>query len=97
MNMDDDVFADQTFGKIALQKLKKIGPLHPSFRLYEAGWLEQHPPFETMKVTGSRFRVALRGPREGQLCMKVPATDRTVYVTAAEMKAFEKKMRGAAL
>lgn len=86
MNMNEDVFADMTFGKLALQKL---APVDPNFRLYKAGWLGDPPARDVMEVTGAVFREALRGPNKGQLSIVVPDTSRTVYVTAQEMAAFE--------
>ncbi len=92
MSIEEHSLAAEIFGKVAL---KKLGTVHENFRLYKAGWLGARPPFEIMEVTGARFRVAQSGPREGQLCIKVPATERTVYITSKEMKALEKKLKGA--
>lgn len=82
MDMTVDVFADQSYGKIALQKL---APTDPNFRLYLAGWIENKPPFEVMEVKGAVFREAKRGPNKGKLSIMVPGTGRKVYVTSAEM------------
>lgn len=82
----DDVFADTTYGKLALEKLAPVGP---NFRLYCAGWLGDGTQRDVMDVTGAEFREAKRGPRKGQLCILIPGTKRTAYVTASEMTAAE--------
>lgn len=84
----EDVFADTTYGKIALEKLKPTGA---DFRLFFAGWLGKHGDSDVMEVKGAQFRESMRGQRKGQLCILVCGTERTAYVTAAEMKAFELK------
>ncbi len=87
----DDVFAKETYGKIALQK---IAPTDPNFRLYLAGWLETGGPpetWDTMEVVGAVFREITRGPRKGKLGAVVSGTMRKAYVTVAEMKAFDEK------
>ncbi len=85
MDMEHDVFAEQPYGKLALQKL---GAVPENFRLYYAGWLGKKPEdFTVMEVTGAQFRVAKRGPNKGKLSIMVPGTKRTTYVTKDEMKA----------
>lgn len=87
----DNPFAEETYGKIALEK---IGNVDPNFRLYEVGWLEtgSHPEtWDTMECKGALFRVSTRGPRKGQLCIMVPGSKRTAYVTKDEMKAYDEK------
>lgn len=81
----EDLFADTTFGKLALRKL---APTSPNFRLYSAGWLGDGNQRDVMDVTGAEFREAKQGPRNGELCIVVPGTTRTAYVTADEMAAF---------
>jgi hypothetical protein len=83
----EDLFADTTFGKVALAKIK---PTDPNFRLYFAGWLGDIATADTMKVTGAVFREAKRGPRKGELCIVVPGTKRVAYVTVAEMGAHDR-------
>lgn len=69
---------------------KKLGPVDPNFRVFCAGWLGDNPElWEIMEVTGAVFRAAQTGPRRGQMVIEVPRTRRTVYVTAAELKAAE--------
>lgn len=85
----DNPFAKEIYGQVALQK---IAPTDPNFILYEVGWLETgaHPStWDVMEVKGAIFREATRGPRKGKLCIVVPGSKRTAYVTRAEMKAFE--------
>ena len=83
-DMQKDVFADQSYGKVALQKLS---PVPENFRLYVAGWLGKTPAdFNVMEVSGAQFRTAKSGPNKGKLSMMVPGTKRTVHVTKSEMK-----------
>lgn len=84
--MKTDIFADLTYGKIAL---KKIAPTDANFRLYKAGWLGDYRQREIMEVTGAVFREALRGPNKGQLSIMVPNSQRSVHVTAREMDEFD--------
>lgn len=88
MDMRIDIFADCTFGKLALQK---IASSNQNFRLFEAGWLGSGSPEqrEVMKVTGAEFREALSGKNKGRLSIMIPHTSRSVYVTAREMDEFE--------
>ena len=86
MDMTEDIFADQSYGKIALQK---IAPTDPNFRLYKAGYLGKGNVRKVMEVTGAVFRHATRGPNKGKLSIMVPHTARTTHVTAAEMEAFD--------
>ena len=86
MDMEHDVFAEQPYGKLALQKM---GAVPENFRLYYAGWLGKKPEdFTVMEVTGAQFRVAKRGPNKGKLSIKIPGTQRKVRVTRAEMQEF---------
>lgn len=82
----EDLFADTTFGKLALRKL---APIAPNFRLYSAGWMGDGNQRDVMDVTGAEFREAKRGLRKGEPCIAVPGTTRTAYVTAAEMAAVD--------
>lgn len=84
MDMEDDIFAKQPYGKVALEKL---APVPENFRLYRAGWLGDKPEeFTVMEVIGAQFRAAKSGPNKGKLSIMVPGTKRTAYVTEAEMK-----------
>jgi hypothetical protein len=82
----EDLFADTPFGKVALAKLK---PTDPNFRLFFAGWLGDYETTDTMEVKGAVFREAKSGPRKGQPVILVRGTERTAYVTEAEMRAVE--------
>mgnify|MGYP007103403909 CR=1 FL=1 len=65
--MEVDVFAQQSYGKIALQKM---APVPDNFRLYSAGWLGDKPEdWSVMKVSGAQFRTAKSGPNKGKLSM----------------------------
>ncbi len=80
----DDLFKDTTYGKLALAKLQPTGN---NFMLYEAGWLGKNNERDVMEVIGATFREAKSGPRKGQVCILVPGTQRTTYVTAEEIRA----------
>lgn len=89
MDMSKDLFAEQSYGKIALQKIK---PSSPNFRLYSAGWVETGggpETWESMEVIGAEFREAKSGPNKGKLAVMVPNTRRKVHVHVSEMKAHE--------
>lgn len=91
----DNPFAKELFGRVAL---KKVGEVDPNFRFYECGWMEAgHPStWDTMELRGAVFREATRGPRKGKLCIPIPGTKRTVYVTRAEMDQLEREDAAAA-
>lgn len=82
MDVQDDIFANFDFGKIALIKL---APVAANFRLYEAGWIEDS---DVMKVTGADFRNATRGKNKGKLTIPIPNTRRSAYVTVREIREF---------
>lgn len=89
MDMQKDLFAEFSYGQIALDKIK---PANPNFRLYSAGWLETNggpETWEVMEVTGADFRPALSGKSKGKLTIMVPNTKRTVHVHVSEMKAYK--------
>lgn len=84
MVMETDIFAQQVFGKIALQKL---APVPENFRLYYAAWLGAKPDnIQVMKVVGAEFRAAKKGPNKGNLSILIKGTQRTTYVTNEELK-----------
>lgn len=84
----EDIFAEQSYGKVALAKMK---PQNPDFSLYFAGWLGDYNTTDTMEVRGAVFREAKSGPNKGKLVIKVPSSDMTAYVTVADMKSEEEK------
>jgi hypothetical protein len=89
MDMQIDIFAEQSYGKAAL---KKLAPVPENFRLYAAGWLGKKPEdWKTMKVTGAEFRAAKTGKNAGKLSILVKGSGRSVIVTKDEMCAFEKE------
>lgn len=90
-----DMMQEQPYAQIAL---KRMGAIPKNFLVYRAEWLgaEKDPKdWVEMKVTGAQFREAKRGPNKGELCIKVPHTDRVAYVTEAEIKIFEKNQKNA--
>lgn len=88
-DMEVDIFAEQPYGRAALQK---FGSVPVNFRLYQAGWLGKKPEeFTVMKVDGAEFCVAETGCNIGKLAIMVPGTSRTVYVTRGEMSAHQQQ------
>lgn len=81
MDMQEDVFAQEAFGRAAL---KKLGRVPENFRLFAAGWTDDRT---VMKVTGGEFRIAKSGPNAGKLTVLIPRTTRTVHVTPKEIAA----------
>ena len=81
-DMERDIFAEQTYGLIALEKL---APVHENFRLYSAGWMGDGTQFDMMAVKGAEFRKAKSGPNKGKLSIMVKGTSRIAYVTKEEM------------
>jgi hypothetical protein len=81
-DMTTDIFANTTYGLIALEKL---GVVPDNFRLYEAGWLGDGGERKVMRVTGAEFRKAKSGPNKGKLSVMIPKTKQSAYVTAEEM------------
>lgn len=87
MDMGKDIFADCSYGQVAL---KKLAPVPETFRLFSAGWLGEKPKdWDVMKVTGADFRVAKTGPNKGKLSIRVKGSERSAFVFRAEMQAFE--------
>jgi hypothetical protein len=83
MDMQNDIFSQQPYGKVALRKL---APVSPNFRLYSVAWLGDKPSeWEVMRVIGAEFREAKTGPRKGQMCILVKGTTRTAFVTTKEI------------
>lgn len=88
-----DLFMNEPQTIVALRKIKLKSP---NFRVYCCGWLETGGPPETwevMEVTGAEFREAKSGPRKGELCIMVPGTKRTAFVTVAEIARQQKKAK----
>ncbi|MBY6032149.1 hypothetical protein KUV59_03140 [Marinobacter daepoensis] len=86
-DIQEDVFAQSAFGRLALSKMK---PVPENFRLFEAGWLGDRPKdWEVMEVKGAEFRAAKSGPRKGKLAIKIKDTTRTVYLTKKEIQEYE--------
>ncbi len=81
--MAKDLFAKEKFGKIAL---KRIGNVNKNFRLFLAGWMGKGDQRDIFEVRGAEFREAKTGKNKGKLCIKVPGTERKVYLTQHELK-----------
>ena len=71
MDMSIDIFAETTFGKIAIDK---IAHTDPDFRLYSAGWIGDINTSEVMEVKGAVFRRVSTGKNKGSLSIRVPYT-----------------------
>ena len=86
-DMTIDIFAEQPFGKAALNKMSNMTQ---NFRLYHAAWLRARgvKKTDTMKVTGAEFRHAKKGINKGKLSVIVKGTNQTVYVNKNEMQEF---------
>ena len=74
------MYADYPFGKAALARL---APLPDNFVLCEAELLGAG---NGMKVTGAVYRAAKSGPNKGMLTIKVPGTQKVVYLSVEEIK-----------
>ena len=83
-DMTEKIFELHPYGKAAL---KKMGIVPENFRLYFAGWIGKYPDFHGMEVKGAEFRPALAGRNKGKLCIKIKDSDRTAYVSKAEIEA----------
>lgn len=81
MNLDDHLFETMPFGKAAL---KKLGDVPENFRLYYAGWIGDFPNAHGMQITGAEFERMKRKTTHGK---KIKGTDRSVYVSVAEINA----------
>lgn len=71
----------------SLAAIKKLDVVPENFAFYEFGWLGDKPEeWTVMEVKGAVFRAAKSGKNKGELSIKVPDTDRTIYVTAQEIE-----------
>lgn len=83
IDMTEDIFAKELYGRIALKKLK---PVPENFRFYCVEWMGSKPgDREIIKIDGAEFRAAKSGPNKGKLCIMVKGTKRTAYLTAREL------------
>jgi len=79
------VFHDTSYGKLALSRFKDIPE---NFFVYCCGWLgDMRTDACVMEVTGAEFRVAQRGQHKGKYSILVPGSQRTIYLTRAEVDA----------
>jgi hypothetical protein len=84
-DMEHDHFADYPHGKAAL---KKMGEVPENFRLFYAGWLGDVRNADTMEVRGAEFRRAKAGKNKGKMTIKLPGTERTVYINKNDLAEF---------
>lgn len=72
----------------SLAATKKLGSLPDGFSFFMFEWLGDRPEeWTVMKVTGAVFREAKSGPRKGQRVIRVPESERTVYVMDSDIEA----------
>ena len=90
MSMEIDIYAEYSFGKIALKKFKSEDS---NFRLFCAGIVEKGLRKGSMSVSGAVFRRAKSGAKKGLLCKIIPGTTRTVHVTIEEIREYEARMK----
>jgi hypothetical protein len=81
LNLEDRQFENLPFGRAAL---KKLGVVPENFRLYCARWLGNLECPHGMQVTGAEFERMKRKTTHGK---KIRDTDRSVYVSRAEIEA----------
>lgn len=92
--LEKDSFAEHAFGRAALRKLAKDGPLSPDFRLFHLQSLEGSKDQPVLRLRGARFRASRHaagrlpagasrsGPAE---VFRIPGTVREVLLTRAEI------------
>lgn len=84
LNMDDMSWHQTAFGIAAL---KKMGDIPENFRIYFAGWKGEYPNYHGMEVTGAEFKRMKRKTTHG---VKIKGTERTVYISKAEIQQEDK-------
>lgn len=72
---------------------KKMKAMPENFAFYKFAWMGDYLETDIMEVTGCVFREAKSGKHKGQRSVIVKGTRRTVYITSAEMKRADKKIR----
>lgn len=80
MIMDENIWGDALFAKIALERM---GDVPEDFRIYGAGWLGEFPNMHGMEVKGAEFKRLKRDPSRGN---KVSGTTRTVYISKKDLQ-----------
>jgi len=84
-DMTIDVFAEQPFGKVAMDKMINVSN---NFRLYEAGWFGGRNQRNMMKVSGAEFRQAKSGENQGKLSVMIKNTKQTVFIANTEIDSY---------
>ena len=88
MDMEQDFFAEQPYGQLALTKM---APTPENFRLYCAEWLGDKPgDRQVLKITGGEFRRAKAGKNKDKLSILVKGTNKTVFLTSEEIGALKR-------
>jgi len=86
-DMQVDIFAEMPWGQEALKRMREEQELPERFRLFEAGWMEDHPDkFENFVIKGAEFRNAKTGPNAGKLCIKVEGSERICVLRKSEIR-----------
>jgi hypothetical protein len=71
-----------------LAAMKKLVGAPDGFAFFAFEWLGNRPEeWTVMKCSGAVFREAKSGTRKGERCIKVSGTERTAFVTIAEIQA----------
>lgn len=74
------------FGPIGIVALKKFGKVPENFYIYEVSVIGDHRVSDVWKVKGCVLREATKGKNKGCMCVIVPGSKVTAYVTRAEVK-----------
>jgi hypothetical protein len=70
--------------------LAKLAPVADNFMIYQAGWIgDLNSDARVMKLEGCEFREAKSGPNKGQLCVPVPLTGRTAWLSVDDIRALK--------
>lgn len=92
-DMETDLFADTTYGKIALEKIEAQSTISSDFRIYMAEWLNDNTGQQgCMRLFGAEFERPNRGINKGKLTKMIPFSKQVVYVTAKEMRDYEETL-----
>lgn len=86
LDMTGKLFEQYAYGIAAI---KKMGNVSENFRLYQCGWLGGPTPNEWhgMECIGAEFRASQSGANKGKLCIMIPGTRVSVYVSREEINA----------
>jgi hypothetical protein len=78
MDMDNNLFEHEPYGRLAL---KKMGAVPDNFRLYQVGWINEGVPRPALQVVGAEFE------SRGGGHYLIPGSKRVAYITPLELLA----------